>query len=362
MTNPFNPTFGDVPKIYFDTENKVKKLVQTIQQSEFARSFFITGVRGSGKTSFMTQVEHLLQQDERCICIDLINDESLLTSFIQQLSAASQTTTQRLFKKVGLSSVNIGQVGVEFNFSANQGNQTANVARELMIKIQEHKRYVVVAIDEIDNSKLVRSFAQVFNELKRQGLPIIVLMTGLPDLVLDIQNDKKLTFLLRSEKINMAPLQQGNMLLAYKQTFNTTTAIASKMVRLVQGYSYAFQLLGYLAYNQWDQSQSFGLLTLKEIVLEYQLELFDNAYQKIFMDLSQVDKQYLVAVRNGQSLSKVAQLMGVTPQYTAQYRRRALARHLIVPAGRGIVRYTLPLFDKFLDATQSPDSIYYDEV
>ncbi|KOF04734.1 hypothetical protein HF82_11140, partial [Limosilactobacillus reuteri] len=60
--NPFNPTFGDVPKIYLDTDERAAKLVTTIKESDFARSFFITGVRGSGKTSFMTQVEHELNK------------------------------------------------------------------------------------------------------------------------------------------------------------------------------------------------------------------------------------------------------------------------------------------------------------
>lgn len=63
MQNPFNPTFGDVPKIYLDTGNQAESLAALIKNSEFARSFFITGVRGSGKTTFMTQVETLLSQD-----------------------------------------------------------------------------------------------------------------------------------------------------------------------------------------------------------------------------------------------------------------------------------------------------------
>lgn len=50
--NPFNPTFGDVPNIFLDKQKQVDELIQT---SDFARSFFITGVRGSGKTSFLTK-------------------------------------------------------------------------------------------------------------------------------------------------------------------------------------------------------------------------------------------------------------------------------------------------------------------
>lgn len=54
--NPFNPTFDDVPNIFLDKQKQVDELIQTIQISDFARSFFITGVRGSGKTSFLTKI------------------------------------------------------------------------------------------------------------------------------------------------------------------------------------------------------------------------------------------------------------------------------------------------------------------
>lgn len=48
---------------------------------------------------------------------------------------------------------------------------------------KKNSHYVLVVIDEVDNSQPIRSFAQIFNELKRHGFPIFVLMTGLPDLI-----------------------------------------------------------------------------------------------------------------------------------------------------------------------------------
>lgn len=53
----------------------------------------------------------------------------------------------------------------------------------MMENVQKNSHYVLVVIDEVDNSQPIRSFAQIFNELKRHGFPIFVLMTGLPDLI-----------------------------------------------------------------------------------------------------------------------------------------------------------------------------------
>ena len=74
-------------------------------------------------------------------------------------------------------------------------------------------------------------------------------MTGLPELVLNIQNNKKLTFLLRSEKIVMTPLNNAAMVQTYQKVFDCPIEIAIKMAHLTAGYSYAFQLLGYLTFE-----------------------------------------------------------------------------------------------------------------
>ena len=96
--NPFNPTFGDVPKIYLG-KDRSEELANLIQNSDFARSFFITGVRGSGKTAFMTEVEQLLKKQTRCYCINLINDSSLLTSLVNRLEEFTNSKLSSALKK-----------------------------------------------------------------------------------------------------------------------------------------------------------------------------------------------------------------------------------------------------------------------
>lgn len=215
MQNPFNPTFGDVPKIYLDNGNQAESLAELIQNSEFSRLFFITGVHGSGKTTFMTQVETLLAQDAKCLPISLINDEHLLESFVNQLEHAVESKSLSLAKK--LQGFTAGPISMSFS-SEKSGSDVITKVVELMQIVKKKHQYVLVTIDEVDNSKSIRSFAQVFSDLKRHQMPIFALMTGLPDLILNIQNEKKLTFLLRSEKVTMEPLGSGNTALSYSKT------------------------------------------------------------------------------------------------------------------------------------------------
>lgn len=364
--NPFNPTFGDVPKIYLDTDNRAAKLVTKIKESDFARSIFITGVRGSGKTSFMTQVEHELSKDKNCHCIDLVNDERLLSSFIDQLRKISRTKIQQVLADLGINSVNFKDVSFNFNQEVKDGSKTAYAAKKMMETIQKRRQYVLVVIDEVDNSESIRSFAQIFNELKRHGLPIFVLMTGLPDLIMDVQNNRKLTFLLRSEKEVMTPLQNSNMALAYQTVFHCEMAIAEKMTQMVKGYSFAFQLLGYWAFEKWaetkDQLPDFGEQQLLQASPIYKMKLFEDAYDKIFSDLSEMDQKYLIAVWGNKALKDVAKKLHVNASYASQYRRRAIARHLVQPASYGHVKYVLPFFKEFIEQVQDPNSIYFYDI
>ncbi|EFB63609.1 hypothetical protein HMPREF9209_1422 [Lactobacillus gasseri 224-1] len=52
MNNPFNPTFGDVPKIFLDTDTRINDLISKIKTSDFARSFLLLALEVQGKLFF----------------------------------------------------------------------------------------------------------------------------------------------------------------------------------------------------------------------------------------------------------------------------------------------------------------------
>ena len=353
--NPFNPTFGDVPNIFLDKQKQVDELIQTIQTSGFARSFFITGVRGSGKTSFLTKISEQLQDDSNCYLIDLINENGILTTLARKLYHQNGSKLSELFDS--LNSISIGGVAIE------REKEIPNIEimlEELMQSVASKNKYVVITIDEVSNSKAIQSFAKEFNALKRKKYPIYVIMTGLPDLILDIQNDDKLTFLLRSEKIEMQPLSTQDIVFAYQNVFDNNFEVANQMAKRTRGYSYAFQLQGYIYFNYLQSKQaSPSIENLNDIFKQYQTMLFNNAYLKIFSGLSDTDRKYLSIIADHPIFKDAVKAMGKNGSYVSQYRRRMLERHLIIPDNHGEVAYTLPLFKEFIKETQNPDSEFY---
>lgn len=229
-----------------------------------------------------------------------------------------------------------------------------------MRRVATKNKYVVITIDEVSNSKAIQSFAKEFNALKRKKYPIYVIMTGLPDLILDIQNDDKLTFLFRSEKIEMQPLSTQDIVFAYQNVFDNNFEVANQMAKWTRGYSYAFQLQGYIYFNYLQNKQaSPSIENLNDIFKQYQTMLFNNAYLKIFSGLSDTDRKYLSTIAGHPIFKDTVKVMGKSGSYVSQYRRRMLERHLIIPVNHGEVAYTLPLFKEFIKETQNPDSEFY---
>lgn len=230
MPNPFNPTFGDVPRLFLEKDGResAEGLAQLITQSDFSRSFFITGVRGSGKTVFMTRTSEILAQNEDFICIDLLNRENILDNLVNQLYHEAKS-------KVAKALDSIESIGISnFSVTKHKDEMVVEVALDrLMTEIQKAHKKVLITIDEVNDSPEIQSFAQIFSSLKRKKYPIFVLMTGLPDLVLDIQNNTKLTFLLRSEKIEMEPLDNLSVLKNYQQVFQADQAVLESVKNVV---------------------------------------------------------------------------------------------------------------------------------
>lgn len=183
-------------------------------------------------------------------------------------------------------------------------------------------------------------------------------MTGLPDLILNIQNDDKLTFLLRSEKIYLSELSSAKILEEYKNVFHGESNVMNKMTQAVDGYSYAFQLLGYLLFDKC-QGKVPTIDDLNDVLADFKNRLFENAYQKIFLSLSDMDREFLLYMRKDSEFGEIVKQMDKSKVYVAQYRKRLIDRCLISPQTRGKLKFNLPFFKEYLKMVQDPDSIFY---
>lgn len=62
--------------------------------------FFVYGMRGVGKTTFLTEVGRKMSEKENWIVIDLAMESDLLATLIDNLYIRANTATQKMFVSI----------------------------------------------------------------------------------------------------------------------------------------------------------------------------------------------------------------------------------------------------------------------
>jgi hypothetical protein len=167
-------------------------------------------------------------------------------------------------------------------------------------------------------------------------------MTGLYDNINSLQNEKTLTFLYRAPKIELAPLNAGAISRNYADNFKLDKKTAIEMAKITRGYSFAFQVLGYFTWeNGGDYRKAIGMF--RQYLDEY-------VYDKVWSELSPKDKQILSAMAEigTGKVSDIRTKLNLETNEFNPYRNRLIKKGLINGDQRGIVTFTLPMFEDYV--------------
>ncbi|MBR6223348.1 MAG: ATP-binding protein [Lachnospiraceae bacterium] len=278
--NPFNLDFGAKPDLYIPRVQELNKIVDTFkQETPSTHLFMLIGARGTGKTVLMTEASHRLRDEKGWIHIDLNSESNLLELLASRLYKDSSVNFSRL--KLDMS---IKGIGVSYEKEEKYSN--IQVDLDTMIKELDKKHYrLLITIDEIFNSKDIREFTSYYQHCIREKLPVFVLMTGLYKNIRALQNNRSQTFLRRAPRIELGPLNELRVANQYKSVFKVDDKKASIIADQTDGYSYAFQILGYIMYEM-------GKTEIDEDVLsEYKINLFEASYEKIWEEMSEGERK-----------------------------------------------------------------------
>ena len=338
-TNPFSLDFGKEPYEFIPRSLQMDELVHTFMAERPSRHVsIVTGVRGSGKTVFMTTVCKRFQQEKDWIVVELNPDRDLLLNLASQLSE-----NQKLRKIFTSAKINLSYFGLGLQVEGAEPIHDIEVALNRMISsISRHHKKLLIAIDEASNSADMRVFASAFQILLRKDYPIFLLMTGLYENIREIQNQKTLTFLYRAPRIALSPLNIGRMTDSYARIFNISSEEALEMAKKTKGYSFAFQVLGYFTWLFPSDPA--------RVMEEYRQYLGEYVYEKIWAELSRRDQQVLYALAQTSSgeVSAIRERLDMTSYQFTPYRTRLIRKGIISGDTYGIIRFDLPLFNEFV--------------
>lgn len=339
MSNPFTLTFGKSPLESVERPTQINEIMEAFTAEPINQQMFlITGVRGSGKTVLMTEISHRLMDKDDWVVIELNPAADLLSSMLSKLN--SDQTCAALIKsaKIDLSFFGLG-ISIEGS-PAITDTETALI--RILDKLKKNCKRLLITIDEITNSESMRVFAGSFQIFVRQDLPVFLLGTGLYENIDELQNEKNLTFLYRAPKIQLQPLNKGAIVSKYRNIFKLSAEDAQQMAELTRGYPFAFQVLGYLTWNNNGDYRS--------VSEEYEQYLAEFVYDKIWSELSPKDRKVAKGIADVKSsrIKDIRDYLGMDTNDFNPYRKRLIRKGIISGEQRGYVHFTLPLFDKYV--------------
>ena len=345
-SNPYTLTFGKEPTQLIARSSQSQRVIDSfLGNPSTQQAYMITGIRGSGKTVFMTEVTRKLSAEKGWVCIELNPERDLLTSLAAKLS--SENELARIFQSA---EINLSFFGFGLEVKGAAPITEIETALEKMLQSLKKKgKHLLICIDEVTNTPQMRAFAAAFQIFLRQGLPVYLLMTGLFENISALQNEKSLTFLYRAPKIHLGPLNIGTIAEDYRAVLDLGEERGLALAKMTKGYSFAFQVLGYFTWEHPDNPKESQRLA-REYLDEY-------AYDKVWSELSRKDREVLYGiakVKSG-SISDIRELLGLSTNQFNPYRQRLIRKGIISGEERGYVRLLLPFFDQHVLANYDLD-------
>ncbi|MBR5636950.1 MAG: AAA family ATPase [Pseudobutyrivibrio sp.] len=337
--NPYSLVFGKEPQQNISRAAQMSEIIESFDGDNPSQQIYmITGVRGSGKTVFMTEIAKTLSEDEQWIIVELNSSQDLLMDLAASL--ASENHLAQIFQKA---SINLSFFGIGLEVKGSVPITNVQVAITKMLEsLKKHGKKILICIDEVTATDSMKAFASAYQIFVRQDLPVYLVMTGLYENINNLQNEKNLTFLYRAPKIELKPLNITTISNNYKATFSLEGHEALDMAKLTKGYSFAFQVLGYFT---WKHSGKY-----KEAIAEFQQYLEDYVYEKIWSELSAGDKKlvYGIAQSGSGKASEIKSILSIENNEYTPYRDRLIKRGLVDGSEHGRLRLILPLFENYV--------------
>ena len=338
--NPFSLSFGKEPVSVISREKLTNEILEGFTSENPAfHVAMITGVRGSGKTVLMTEIASEIRKDKNWIVVELSPERDMIRALTAELSNRKELL--QIFKDA---KINLSFLGFGIEIDSEPPVTDVVVALDKMLnQLTKKGKKVLVVLDEAVANQHMREFASQLQIFIRKNHNVFMLMTGLYEKIYELQNHATLTFLYRAPKFELSPLNSALIAKEYKRVFNIPDNDAWGMANIVNGYPYAYQVLGYLCYKR-D-------LPYEEVVDEFDAYLSEYVYDKIWEEMSDKDREVVraLAISKEGKTGDIRQIADLSAGEFSVYRDRLLKKGLVTGERYGHLEFTLPRFKEYVN-------------
>lgn len=341
MNNPFTLTFGKEPKNIISRYEQFDIVKNSfLSENPSNNTYLITGVRGSGKTVLLSGIEKYFNELDDWIVVDLNPEDDMVEYLASYIYEKSKTKFRFLKKEFSFSFY-----GVSLSISGEKPISNVVTLLENMLEIiKKRNKNVLICIDEVSNNVNVKKFVQQFQILIRKEYPLFLIMTGLYENVKNLQNEKTLTFLYRAPQLVINNLSLISIAESYKKILKISNDETVELSKLTKGYAFAYQVLGYLLFENNKKSLD------NNIINEFDAYLREYVYEKIYFDLTDVEKEFIIAlaIYDNKKVSEIADIVKLKKGNISQYRDKLIKKGILNNSGWGKLDFALPRFREYI--------------
>lgn len=342
MRSPYVISFGRIPTQYISRRVLISDIIDALESDIIEeQAYKLTGVRGTGKTVTLTEIEKKIRENDNWIVVGVKSNGNIIEDIIANLYSSVPFLTS--FVDANL---NLTKFGIGLNLSNKSPVASLDYALKTILREVDRKGMrVLITIDEARKTKHMVDFIQEFQILIREELPVFLIAAGLYEDVESIENAEGLTFFLRAAKYEMTPLNHTFIRNDYEKTLNVSREVAEKMATITKGYAFAYQALGKYMWDLNAQDITEEVLALLDEALA------EKVYRKIWSELAPRDKWFLeyIVKKDKMSAAELLEMTNKKHNEWSEPRKRLTEKGIIDTKIRGQIIVCLPRLKEFVE-------------
>ena len=391
VRNPYAPGAGQRPPELAGRDRELGQFAVTLERvagGRPERSLVLSGLRGVGKTVLLNALRSLaVQRAWGTGKLEARPDQSLRLPLAQAVHAAIRDLAYRhrdadradavaaVVKAFALRTSVADRKGQRWRppmeVSAATGRaDSGDLETDLVELFSDVADFaadlsvgIAIFIDEMQDvsAEELSALCAACHEISQQGAPLIIVGAGLPHLPAALSASKSYAErLFHYRVVDRLPREQADRALlipASTEQVGYATAALDELYRLTDGYPYFVQAFGKVT---WDSAPG-SPITLDDVVHSApvaEAELAVGFFGSRFERATPAERDYMRAVaelgagtHDGPvSTADVAASLGRKPSSLSPARDGLIKKGLVFAEERGVVRFTVPHFGRFLRA------------
>ncbi len=355
--NPFTPTFGSIPFQFAGRERIIDDILNGLDNApgDPNRSTLFIGARGTGKTVLLARIaEEALSLG--WLSVNVSAREGLLEEILVQIKDKAESFLAPEYVSK-ITSVNIAGFGVSREITEEPKRTWRSTLTSLVKELNDQDIGLLITVDETDpGCDALSDLVDTYQHLVRERRNVALIMAGLPNKILQLMKDEKVSFIRRAFMHRMDAVPADKVEYALRKTIEMSNrSISPSALELAaertKGFPFMIQLVGY---NMWKQNPHNKNISLNDV--QQGIELAENDMRRMIFDstindLSNRDVQFLLTLANigeESSTAQVALKWQKDVNYTSKYRRRLIDQGVIGERPFGKFDFDIPMLREYL--------------